>query len=686
MTKPTAPPISFNGDNIPEALRANARWAPWKAVWSEKRQKFDKIPCNFIAPYYGLSTAKPESWGTFDHALKAYTDNPGMFAGLGYVMTGPHGVVGIDLDNCVENDTIADWATDVVRQLASYTEVSPSGKGLRIMALGAIPHDWVNHDRGIEVYAGHKPRFLTITGHRVIGEGLHQMGKPDVAVWADLAASYAKAKVTTDIVLTEMPELLDEAALPSLNSLILPAWALAFLTDGAAGEDRSKTLHNAAVALYNAGLGHAGVFSVLAHNEHAMDVAMEHRRQDYDKALIYLWAHHGMKAEAEAASRAGSADDFDVVAEDATVSTQNAHPQLLDWANMPDDPPAPQFVIPGWMPDGVVTLFAAHGGTGKSYLSLYVGLCLATGRHPFIVGREIPRVKVLLYSAEDPMQVMLHRLASYMRITGIAPADLEGWLQVFDATECDNVLFTGDDRVGARTTTRFRWLAQQVKAFGADVLIFDNASDAMDANENDRAKVRQFMSALKQMAPAVLLLAHVDAVSSMADPSEAKGYSGSTGWHNSARSRWFMSRVKDSDDIVLTLPKVNYAKAGAEVVIRWSDSNKVFEVISTRDGKARAADHRGLLLGLLRQAEDRGLSVSPTSGTVTSMYNTFKDLRVFPRGVDTRIVSAEVNRWLAEGLARTEEFKKADRKMSTRLVLTDSGRKLCEQYAAEELV
>ena len=73
LTQPKPPALqAFNPDNIPDSLKANARWAPWKAVWSEKRQKYDKIPHLCLAPYYGISTAKPERWGTFEQALKAY--------------------------------------------------------------------------------------------------------------------------------------------------------------------------------------------------------------------------------------------------------------------------------------------------------------------------------------------------------------------------------------------------------------------------------------------------------------------------------------------------------------------------------------------------------------------------------------------------------------------------------------
>jgi hypothetical protein len=400
--------------------------------------------------------------------------------------------------------------------------------------------------------------------------------------------------------------------------------------------------------------------------------------------------------EARAAAIAAEFDDLttpEALAAEAATETALAkaqrHPVSLDWGQFVQDPPEPKFLIPGWLPDGVVTLFAAHGGTGKSYMSLYIALCLATGRHPFEPGAAVERIKVLLYSAEDNMMVMQSRLARYMRQLDVEAVDLDGWLDIRDATGCDNVLFTGDEkRVEGRTTARFKWLADQVQEFGAGLLIFDNASDAMDANENDRAKVRQFVTSLTRLAPAVLLLAHVDAASSMSAHEDAKGYSGSTGWHNSARSRWFMSRVKDSDDILLTLPKVNYAKAGLEAVVRWSDSEKVFEVVCTRHGKAKAADNRAVLLGLLHNAVAMNRrTVSPAVNTRTSVYNTLKEMEGFPAGLKSQDVAREVDRWLNEGLVVVEPYKTINRKEAERLMLTNAGRALFEGgHGVEDLV
>lgn len=364
--------------------------------------------------------------------------------------------------------------------------------------------------------------------------------------------------------------------------------------------------------------------------------------------------------------------------------TGSPDPIALDWSKLPEEPPELKFLIPGWMPDEVVTLFAAHGGTGKSFMSVYIALCLATGRHPFEKGARIPRVKVVLYSAEDTMTVMHARIVRYMRMLDIRCDDLQGWLLVLDATASDNILFRGGQWTKGRTTDRFTWLEREIRRFGADALIFDNASDAMDANENDRAKVRRFLSLVKRLARAVLLLAHVDANSSMVDIGEAKGYSGSTAWHNSARSRWFMARSKGGEDVVLTLPKVNYAKSGSEAVIRWSDEHKVFEVVSTRTGRPKAADHRGVLLRLLRKAVDSGTHVSPSRNTASSVYNTIKVMDGFPHGLDSTSVGIEVQNWKRGGLVRVEPYQRPNRAWAERVVLTDQGMRICAEDAESD--
>ena len=74
--------------------------------------------------------------------------------------------VGIDLDDCrnPETSSIDDDARDIVNQLDSYTEISPSGTGFHVLIEGELPEGGNRHG-SVEMYES--ARFFTMTGDRV---------------------------------------------------------------------------------------------------------------------------------------------------------------------------------------------------------------------------------------------------------------------------------------------------------------------------------------------------------------------------------------------------------------------------------------------------------------------------------------------------------------------------------------
>lgn len=109
-------------------------------------------------------------------------------------------------------------------------------------------------------------------------------------------------------------------------------------------------------------------------------------------------------------------------------------------------------------------------------------------------------------------------------------------------------------------------------------LIVDNASDTFDGNEIRRTEARGFVRGLRapvrKQGGAVLLLAHID-------KSAAKGfggggsYSGSTAWHNSARSRLVLKR----EPLRLVwpdggLPQVDAAASGMVLAIATDNNTR----------------------------------------------------------------------------------------------------------------
>src|SRR5262249_39190507 len=87
------------------------------------------------------------------------------------------GFVIIDLDRCRDPETgaIEPWAATIMAEMNTYSEASPSGTGLRLVAFGRKPDRERSKNGPVEIYDGltknGKPggRYLTFTGHRIEG-------------------------------------------------------------------------------------------------------------------------------------------------------------------------------------------------------------------------------------------------------------------------------------------------------------------------------------------------------------------------------------------------------------------------------------------------------------------------------------------------------------------------------------
>ena len=108
----------------------------------------------------------PTTWATFEEAIAALAEG---YDGIGFQLTPP--VVGVDLDGCRDPETgfIDDGARAIVEQLHSYTEVSPSGRGVHILVTGTLPPGR-RRTKGVELYD--RDRYVTVTGQHLVGTPL----------------------------------------------------------------------------------------------------------------------------------------------------------------------------------------------------------------------------------------------------------------------------------------------------------------------------------------------------------------------------------------------------------------------------------------------------------------------------------------------------------------------------------
>lgn len=147
-------------DTIPAELKARHQWIVWR--YEERDGKRTKVPYN---PRNGKRAASddPHTWSALEEALETLnTKHRGNFDGIGYVFSANDPYCGIDLDGALDEEGyLAEWADVIVVQLNSYTEITPSGRGLHILIKGELPVG--GRRKGtLEMYDS--GRYFTMTG------------------------------------------------------------------------------------------------------------------------------------------------------------------------------------------------------------------------------------------------------------------------------------------------------------------------------------------------------------------------------------------------------------------------------------------------------------------------------------------------------------------------------------------
>lgn len=157
--------------NVPAALIERDQWVVWRYQLDKDRRDWTKVPYRADDPESHASTTNPATWGTFaaakaTHDRRALRMDVGRLDGVGFVFGPDDPFVGIDLDLCLDDDgNVRSWAAPVLRELPTYAEVSPGGRGVKLIAVGSLDgpgHKTAVGEGKVEMYD--RGRFFTITG------------------------------------------------------------------------------------------------------------------------------------------------------------------------------------------------------------------------------------------------------------------------------------------------------------------------------------------------------------------------------------------------------------------------------------------------------------------------------------------------------------------------------------------
>lgn len=242
--------------------------------------------------------------------------------------------------------------------------------------------------------------------------------------------------------------------------------------------------------------------------------------------------------------------------------------------------PERDWIVRDWLATGAITLLAGEGGKGKSSIALQLSADVATGNDgqpaiensSFQVAKNAEPALVLFVSWEDDADEV-DRRARLLEISD------NGKVHFVEALGRGPLWAPQGASTHTSThggwTDLAEWLFTEIGVRRYRLVILDPLASIYGCNENDRALVREFMSALHLQAAnlrcAILVIAH--------PPKSDSAYSGSTDWHAAARTVLTLTEEKSGEgldrrptgNLVLSCIKSNYGHRPKPIVLQRSD-------------------------------------------------------------------------------------------------------------------
>jgi putative DNA primase/helicase len=161
---------------VPPALDDRQQWLVWKFDKKKSDGKLTKIP------YYSCGKIRHGVQGSADDRAQLVkleaaemAAQLGKYDGVGFAFLPEDGLAGIDLDKVIDLETgeISERARNIIKELDSYTETSPSGRGVHIFVSTAQIGPFKSFKKnaiGVEVFC--EAQFFTYTGKHYSGTPL----------------------------------------------------------------------------------------------------------------------------------------------------------------------------------------------------------------------------------------------------------------------------------------------------------------------------------------------------------------------------------------------------------------------------------------------------------------------------------------------------------------------------------
>jgi hypothetical protein len=432
-----AKPETFCGDlhNLPNALAAligRPHWVLWR--WEKAGNKFTKVP--YQPSGRKAKNNDPKTWNSYDVVLKAVAK----FDGIGFCLFNSD-IAAFDIDHCRDPITgkIDPWASSLVERVGSYTEITVSGTGLRIIGFGNRPklHRKLPATNGVtlEAYRGAE-RYIVITGNPLPGSngtGISNIDEQLDATVSELEAKKREASPTQDA----HDDKQEAATHPE-------------------GEDKLEwTIRHCDAAVHH-------------RSERVWWVICEMLRRGYmDSAIVSTLLDRGNKISEHVYAQSQPRKYAERQVREAKAKvTPETRIEVLPASQWMGEKPAtpPPELIKGVLPQTGVATIGGQSGGGKTFHAIHLSVCL------------IPECKQHFYI--DKYRIKRHGGVLYLVLEG-KPAFHMRVATAFDAVLSKQLKF------GERAKLPFSWNTYEPNLFnkGPDALI--------KLVERDAAKMRR---------------------------------------------------------------------------------------------------------------------------------------------------------------------------------------------------
>lgn len=580
-----------NASQIPIELIELDQWVVWRL--ESRGGKSTKVP---YGPCTGqrASVTDPGSWASFSEALGAYHESEGRLSGIGFVLSGIDGIGGVDIDHVRDPHTgdLHPEAQALIDRFGSYTEVSPSGTGIRIFGLAPrMSKGRSGMYCGIKVECYSAGRYLTVTGQHLNGHNrLTPIGEALVEVAQALGTQTLESPVSPAFEVaatTPAPLATGSDKYAELIRRIL------------AGDVYHDALRDLAAAMTSQGMRGAAIVShlkaLMAATTAPHDVRWQARMAEIP-TLVRSAVHKF------------AANDQPEVALTRQLSNWRAVDRFTG------EPKQRQWLVNGIFPIAQASLLAASGGVGKSFLLLSLAREVAGNdgtwlNAPSIFGGLVVTQGIAVYiTAEDDAIEVHSRLASL----GAIPPQL--YVVPLPDAGGAIALFAPDLITKAPATTA-AWTDLERQFDGLEqvkLIVFDPLQPlcALDLNVPENAQfVCSRLAALAARTGASVIVSHHFAKREASTPEQAReAIRGTGGLVDGVRAVYALWQPRDDDArAVMKQLHLPYQR-GCVVcggVVKANGRAQLKVVTYVRDERGLLCDRTDDLVRLKTSAEDQ---------------------------------------------------------------------------------